>query len=29
MNAPTPYYGLLAEFETPQAVLKATEMAWI
>ncbi len=27
MNPPTPYYGLLAEFETPQAVLKATRRA--
>ena len=27
MNPPTPYYGLLAEFETPQAVLKATRTA--
>ena len=27
MNPPTPYYGLMAEFETPQAVLKATRAA--
>lgn len=27
MTPPTPYYGLLAEFETPQGVLKATRHA--
>ncbi|HBI43189.1 MAG TPA: DUF3341 domain-containing protein [Planctomycetales bacterium] len=27
MTPPTPYYGLLAEFTTPQAVLKATRQA--